>query len=344
MSPVLPPIVDGVWRLNSSSLSNILACPRKGWFQHCLKRVSAFSDPSMKFGTALHAAMEIRYRRDGAAACSQETRQMQDLAIDALYPPDNLQSPPEDEDSAWLCGGRAKEVIAHWNAEFGREPFEVLETERGVELPLGEIYDDPVAWCGSCNKAVATWETIESGQSYRTCSLCENTVHKIKLHLAGRLDALVRYNGVPMVHDYKSTKWQRGNGERWRMSPQFRAYCLLASSLGHGPVRDYWIDSLVVLKPLRKKTATSRPDNSFSRDQFHVTDNDLEEFKRETLLHAETFLRYAVAGAPPRNLNSCNIYRPCQFLPVCSCPSLESGLAWLGGGNYTEDCHNPLST
>ena len=334
MTPLPPlPIVDGVLRIDNSAMSNILRCPRYGWNSFVLKRVPARESDDLIFGKAIHAAQEWRYKTCGSREMTSEEKAAQEQVLEKAF------EGIEIDETNWQNLGRAKESIAYWNEHFKSEPFDVLETERPVERHLGAI--TALKWCNSCKRILRSWEVIGEEEERKYCA---ESAQQILVDFQGRLDAIVRYERKPLVHDYKKMKWKDDERDavRWQSSPQFRAYCWLASSLGYGEVRDYWIDSIVARKPLSRETKNSLPRNEFSREQYSITDSDIEEWKRDTLKHIETFLRYCADAPPPMNLNACSWPTKCAYWDCCSLKTEEQRSAWLNSGAYRDNLWSPM--
>lgn len=334
MTPPLSALVrDGVLRVDNTAMTAIRRCPRYAYHQVALKRVPAREGIDLFFGKALHTAQEWRYKHCASRAMKNEEKAQQEAVLEKEF-----ESAPVSEEE-WQNLGRAKESIAYWNEEFQKEPFEVLETERGVERELGELGGDAV-WCASC-------KSVNTVTYYGSCHGCGGLdTHPIKVNYIGRIDALVRYERKALGHDYKKMKerdW-KVDAVKYGMSPQMKGYCFLASSLGYGPINDWWVDSIVVRKPLVKETAKSAKRNEFSRDQYHYTDAAIEEWRQDTLKFIETWLGYVVAGVPPMNTDACTqFFRPCCYHSVCSCPTEAQRMAWLNSGEFKPATFDPLA-
>lgn len=330
MTPPLSALVrDGVFAVDNSKMSLIRLCPRKAYYHIALNRVPAREGSELSFGRALHAAQEFRYKKCGSRAIEPAEQAEQEAVLEKAFEEIKV------EDDNWQNIGRAKEAIAYWNHEFRGEPFEVLETERGVEIELGEV-DCPQCkgegWVRTDAEAVA-------------CPLCDDQ-RRTRVRYQARIDALVRYEGKVLLHDYKSCKeqdWKVADA-RYRMSPQFRGYCEVASTLGYGPVRDFWIDTMIVRKPLTRETKQSAPRNEFSRNQYHVTDGEIAEWKRDTLKLIESWLRFCAEGLPPMNLDACTaFFKPCCYYGVCSLKTEEQRRSWIMSSAFKESTFDPLA-
>lgn len=324
--PTLPPLTNGILRIDNTAMDAILKCPTYAWYKQAHRRIPCGFDSDLLFGQALHAAQEFRYKECGSAEITPAIHAKQEALIDSFFSDKQL---PDDE---WQNAARCKEAIAYWNREFKREPFEVLDTERGVEFELGWVD------CPKC-KGEGHIDTV-----FVECNLCAGDA-AFKVLYQGKIDAIVRYQGEVMVHDYKKSKYDHDDStlSKYEVSGQFRGYAWLASQLGYGPIRQYWIDSMICRKPLARATSKAKPRNEFFRDQFRVTDAQIEEWKRDTLLTIETWLRYCAGSQPPpKNRTQCAWPKKCAYFDVCKIDKLDSRLAWLGSSAF-KDCEwNPM--
>lgn len=331
----LPPLTNGILRIDNTGMESILKCPTFAWYRLAHKRIPASHDSDLLFGQALHAAQEYRYKECGSNEITPAVHANQEELIDSFFADKQL---PEDE---WQNAARCKEAIAYWNKEFKREPFEVLEVERGVEKYLNTLTE--LRWCASCQKILRHFE-IEGKEE--ECFYCGSHSSQIDIHYQGKIDAIVRYQGEVMIHDYKKSKYDHDDQTlaKYEVSGQFRGYTWLASQLGYGPIRQYWIDSMICRKPLARATSKAKPRNEFFRDQFRVTDVQIEEWKRDTLLTIETWLRYCAAShsTPPKNRTQCAWPKKCAYFGVCKIDNMQSRLAWLGSSAFKENDWNPM--
>lgn len=321
--PISALIRDGVFSIDNSRMALIRQCPRKAYYHIALNRVPAREGSELSFGRALHAAQEFRYKKCGSRAIEPAEQAEQEAVLEKAFEEIKV------EEDNWQNIGRAKEAIAYWNHEFRGEPFDVLETERGVEIELGSVECPHFRTVGCA-----------------VCGVCTG-MGILRIRYQARIDALVRYEGKVLLHDYKSCKeqdWKVADA-RYRMSPQFRGYCEVASTLGYGPVRDFWIDTMIARKPLSRETRQSAPRNEFSRNQYHVTDGEIAEWKRDTLKLIESWLRFCAEGMPPMNLDACTaFFKPCCYFDVCSITGGEAQrMAWLNSSAYKPSTFNPMA-
>lgn len=331
---MLPEIKDGVFRIDNSGMECILKCHTYALYKLAHRRIPAFTDPEQNFGRGIHAAMEWRYKKCGAKALTDEQKTAQAEFMERWFAKNPM--PSVDEDEAWQTPARAREAVGYYNEKYQDEPFEVVATEQSVEAELGSVpCPDP--------------EHSDFGR-LGLCPICgtrwSRTVATIKVMWQGKLDSLVLYNGKLMVRDFKTSKYDfDAKAElKFRLSGQFRGYCFLASTLNHGPVRDYWIDSIVMRKPLARETAKSKPRNEFDRAQFSVTDAEIEEWRADTLRQIEVWLQECARGAVTRNRTQCSWPKRCGFAEVCELRGEQQRLAWLESGAYRDNDWDPMKT
>jgi hypothetical protein len=309
MIPLPPlPIVDGVFRCDNSSLEGIQRCPRYGWHATALKRVSAAPSIYLNFGKAVHAAFEYRYLTCGSREMTADERLEQEKVLEKAF------EGVEIKDEDYLNLGRAKEVLALYNDEYPREPYEVLETEHGMEKELGEVRVQG-------RRVMVVWQC--------------------------RIDGVVRYDGKTMARDFKTSKMIDTEREaaKWKMNGQLRGNCFCLTGEKHGKVRDFWIDHICVRPPLSRNTKNSLPRTEFHRAQHHVTDTEIEEWRNDCLREIEVWLNQCAENRPPpmRRI-SCAWPSKCQFFDVCSVSSGEEArMKWLESSAYKDNDFNPLA-
>src|SRR5437870_10379930 len=127
------PLVDGAFFIDNSTLELLTTCPRALEYNRLFCRVSSAAKPSISFGSAIHLALEWRYRncRNSSPDALEESEQAGLLAKFFQENP-----PPEDEfrNLNW-----AVEIIKHYNQTYQVEPFNILvdsDSQPLVEMPF----------------------------------------------------------------------------------------------------------------------------------------------------------------------------------------------------------------
>lgn len=307
----LPIIKDGAIRIDNSGCEAIQHCPRYAWQLLMLRRTSAARDPAKAFGTAIHAALEHRYRKLGARAVDKETALEQEAILAKHF--EGVELPLDEHRNL----GGAKDVIGHYNATHGAELFDVLATELPYERELGvvEVHDGPMSVC-------------------------------VPLIYQGKTDGILRYAGRPRIRDFKTTTFYTAEREhaKWTMSGQMRGYCWLFSdpALAYGTIRTAQLDIMVLRPPLQRVTSKSLPRVQVERLEYSYTDTEIEEWRLDTLRIVENWVNQCVGGPPPMHRRACAWPTRCQFFDVCSCGTEEQRMAWLQSGAFVDNTWNPL--
>lgn len=245
MIPPLP-LIDGTLFLdNSGWMENIMTCHRRLEYSQLLRRISSEESTALNFGTAIHSALDLRYKIYG------------NQPVDILYN-DQVASvlstffdlhPTPLADHRTL--NHAIEIVKRYNDKYGVEEFDLLE------------YDEPVK-CNHCNGSGTTHPMpLTEDQQGPDCHFCAGTgkqklmvelpfalhlydhqlpantldkfdrmsglhldVYKIPIFYSGRIDLPLLRGPNIFVMDHKTTSMLgKGFFDEKKMSAQQKGYC-----------------------------------------------------------------------------------------------------------------------
>lgn len=156
-----------------------------------------------------------------------------------------------------------------------------------------------------------------------------------KYVLSGHLDRLVEFDGTLFVMDHKTTGSSLGAFYFTEFNPhnQMSLYTLASRVVFNAPISGVIIDAAQIAVGF---TAFARGITMRSEDQ-------LDEWLRDTVEWLRLAEHYASSGHYPRNENSCHKFGGCQFRDVCAkSPSVRDN--FLRAEFKQTDPWNPLKT
>lgn len=327
------PLVDGCLLIDNSFLETLSTCPRAAEYSKLHARISSADKPALNFGTAIHSALEYRYKH--------YQNKTPDLYFDeqvAVLLTKHFESNPQPMDDFRNLNW-AMTVMKRYNEKYPIEPFNLLkdfENNPMVELSFAlDLF------------------------TYRGFPYGGTKGEAIKVIYTGRIDLPVMREGQLFILDHKTTSilgnsfWEKG-----RMSTQGKGYCWAFEQLTGQTVHGYGINAIRTKEPPlyvsnqdttkangRKYTAADIDkwwDESLQREWFYLKDSDIAEWKRDAIEKIEWFFwMYSRQNFPMFNPNPCTMYGKCQYFDVCTCEESERG-TMLSSGLYTDNVWSPL--
>lgn len=341
----LPPGVleNNVLRIDSTGFGQVTDCSRKGWHSQAWRRVLVGRDEARGFGSAIHAAMDVRQkwlaRYAKTVRYDNGSKELATL-IDAVH--HIQQSLDKSRELATLIDktlerefegvvladdehrtlGRAKEVMGEYCQKYPSEEFEILASEQAGEFELGEVdfwREDLRLW----QKCEVIWQFKIDGiwESLDEKALCiKDTKTAVQANL-----------------QHEQAKYQ--------MSVQMKMYCWAAGKLLGRPVNDAVIDLLIIRKPTARPSKLAR--NEFHRFNLSYTDGVLAECRRDVLFKISQWLSACARPEPPPMDGApgrCISYgKLCPYWEVCEQTAERDRIAWLMGSRYVENTWDPLA-
>lgn len=312
----LPPnlLSTGELRIDWSGFSRILECHRKAWHLLCHRRELDGYAAALTYGSAIHAGLDVwqQHLMTGSTDRSAILSAMEAAAATAFT---GIEVP----DGEWRTLGRAIETLglyvdARWDED---RTFNIIESEKYHERTLGVINPRGlrpihVIWQG---KIDGVWEDPRNGN--RIIKDSKTSSKQFELHgpSGGPGRDVVRY----------------------QQSGQFQGYCFLTSSTAA------IVDIITGLPPLQRPTAKSPPRNSFDRQTFEWTADQLSAWQRRTLHQINQWLEAIALGDPTLlfHTNACAWPTVCPYYSACEQKTEEMRMRWLASGRFRDYTWNP---
>lgn len=321
--------------VSPSQLEVIRTCPCMWKHKHIYRRVLAEPNAAAHGGTAFDAALNLRYKRHGAAPCTPETEADMLALIDRAY--EGVELPLEEHRTP----ARFKEAIVGYNQWWKREPFTVLGVQVPFAVLLGDVATPPV-------------HTVTSTR----------LPARVKVVLRGLLDLYVQTSEHVIIMDTKTSNNDLdGNYDN---SAQMKAYMWALTELarlhpdrGLPPVVHAAQINGVIIRPPYKNEARVAKGNDKPRLQFtrsfpsFFTPERLERWRTDTLAWVKTALGWVAEDHFPQNERHCTFHmdaafknygtygKPCPYLEVCSLPPGQHEMA-LASDRYMDYSRGPM--
>ncbi|SRR6266536_549701 len=309
----LPPLqlVDDCFFIDNTFLERLTTCPRSLEYSELLRRIGSAAKPSLTFGSALHLALEQRYRRCGNRKPDLLEESEICLALSDFYRiPENM--PPEDD---WRNLNWAIEVFKQYNNHYATEPFDLLVNDKGeilTELPF-------------------VLELHKHGD--------------IRILFSGRIDLPVLWDKQTFVIDHKTTSVLGDNFFKdHRVSPQLFGYCLAFEQITKRKVNGFCVNAI------RSRPAPAKPvggfdrwwSEGFGRHKEYIFPHQIEEWRHNTIaLIEEFFWHYERAFMPQKKKWCVGKYGECQYYGVCDLPPDQRPVL-LSSNLFTDNTWTPL--
>jgi len=292
-------------RINSSSLSLILSCPRKSYYVLHRKLRSISESPALIFGSAIHKALEVFYshpyaKRDIPAKFKEysdmmafgkpapEPEHFLYKAISAFVEAAQPLAALPDTDKRSITNGIW--ILQEYFKTYIHDPYEVYCDANG---PVTE----------------------------RTGELLIHDDGALRIILFGTIDVVLKNLADQRVlpSDHKTTS-QVGHDFFNRLKPnhQYTGYVLLTQKVLGLTATEFLVNALQV----KSRPVTARGSGPhFTRQVTTRSDFDIEEFKDSVLEAVNNYLRWEATGKwPLGTVDACAQWGGCSFLQVCSSP------------------------
>lgn len=315
MTPILPLLQDGAFLVDNSFLDSTTTCVRKAQYRYLLNRSPGGEKAALNFGTAIHLALDWRYK-----TC--QNRQVTDADEQHIH--DNILVPFFEQNPVAEGEHRTLnwcfEIIKHYNKNYLIEPFKLLKWKDRDEV-MSEI------------TFIHDLATLKyDGQD-------------IPVKYVGRIDLPVVWDDCLMILDHKTTS-MLGNFyfDGQKISPQYEGYCwAMQRTLGTNLVSGFCINGI------RTKEAPAKPRSGwdvwwsecFERHKEYLRPGQLEEWQENTIALIEEWLWHYGRGIFPAKKKACTMYGKCAYYDVCYLPKQNRELV-LAGDQFIEDKWSPL--
>lgn len=337
------PLVNGKLHIDNSLLE-LLACPRKLEYNQIQKRIPAIAGQALSFGTAIHLALECRYKNFeplwDVRACETAQAQLLEQHFSANPPPEG-----DHRDFNF-----ALEVVQHYNATYGIEPFNLLEYDTPVPCNQcggdGEINAPSVIKCPMCQ---GTGKATKMCELPFALDLC--TLNGLEVVYTGKIDLPVSWDGHIMIGDNKTAS-QLGPSyfDQYRMSSQLIGYCYaFKETTGKKPI-GFFVNAIrTKAKSLKMTTgASTKTDEAkwwsecFFREKEYVDQWRLDEWKQNAIAKVEELLWHYSRGYFPMKTTACVMWGRCAFYDICYYPP-NNRADILAGNSFKDNTWTPLT-
>lgn len=287
--------------LDNSSVDEFL-CSRKFEYSRVMRKRPAVTKPALTFGSAIHLALKLRYRR-GCGPVSSDTEARQMYLLEKFWE----KNPTSINDYRTL--DLAQQAIRDYNQSYRQEPFSMCQHAEFDSL-VEEAFAVPIGTVGS-----------------------------VKVIWMGRIDMAVEQDGKLYVFDHKTTSM---GGEfvtqDYYLSSQFKGYAWALSSLLKRPVQGAMVNVLVIRKPAKIRGKG----NEFLRVTVNYDEYILEEWRNNMLNTASDILHCYDRGVFPMQTKACvGRYGRCEFFDVCTLTP-AARLPYLESGAYESNTWTPF--
>jgi len=289
------PLIDGCLLIDNSTLETLTTCPRAMQYSKLHKRTLAGTRASLNFGSAIHNALEYRYKTCKNTAPTDTQWQEQGKVIEDFF----TKNPAVEDDyrtSSW-----AVDLVKKYNQIYSVEPFNVLVDAKGDTLCelsfILDLFDHPLDRLG---------------------------IGTVPVKYIGRIDLPVQWDGGIWILDHKTTSMLGAQYfEAATMSAQQLGYVWAFQELTKQKCQGFVINAIRVKQPPAKpkEGLDSWWRESFQRQRFHVQEEQLVEWKANTIALVKEFFYHYEQGMFPQKTAWCvGKYGKCQYFDVCSLP------------------------
>lgn len=322
------PLKNGVLEIDNSFIEKLTTCPRALQYAYLQKRIPSGDRPPLNFGSAIHAALEYRYK-----TLKNEPPTFldnQDI-FDKVLQPYFANNPQPEEDHRTLQF--AYEIVEQYNSRYAHEPFSLMVKDDGsvmaemsFAVPLFEFTPKSTQWSYENNE----YYTLEQ--------------EPIKVIYTGRIDLPVLWDNQIVIGDHKTTGMLGSfYMDGLKVSPQFEGYCWAFEQLTGKKVSGFFINAI------RTKSKPGKPtkgwdswwDESFSRHKEYLRPGQLDEWKNNTIQLIKEFFYHYSNDFMPQKKKACTMYGKCPYYDICYLPE-ESRQQMLKSDQFTNNEWSPL--
>ena len=325
--PTLP-LIDGCLFIdNSSWIEGFSTCYRFLQYKSLNLRVPYADKPSLNFGSAIHLALEHRYRKYKNGYVDDQYYSEVGELLTKFFD----EHPPAAGE--WRTLNWAMSVIKRYNERYDMESFSLLVDDK--KEPMVEL-----------SFALPLYTHTTGVWGFAT-----DQPPKIPIIYSGRIDLPVSVGGQTFVVDHKTTSILGPSFfERMKMSAQQKGYCWAFEQLTDVSVSGYIINAIRTKEPPAyvmyntkqgKYTPESWWQESLQRERFLLKPGELDEWKRNTIALVEEFFHHYQSGYMPMKTTWCTQFGRCPYFDVCSMAEEDRGVM-LASGMFTDNVWSPL--
>lgn len=337
------PLIDGVLFIdNSGFIEGISTCTRYLQYKTLNQRIAAGEKSSLNFGSAIHLALEHRYRF------------WQNRPVDDKYYEDVAtiftkffdEHPCPSDDFRTL--NWAMELVREYNKRYNIEEFSLL-ADKATGEPLVELpFALPICQVNLETLDIQTWdgkkETLLPGY--------------VGVIYSGKVDLAVIIDSQLYVLDHKTS--EKIGDQFWneyRMSSQPRGYAWAFQKLTGLKVHGYVINCIrskekpqyvIKGKSYTREGKTTTPEqwwkDTYQRERFLIKhdQDEMGEWEENTKEQILQFFWHYKRGYFPMKTKWCASYGKCPYYDVCSLAASDRSVM-LQSGLYQDNTWSPLN-
>ncbi len=307
-------------------MEGLMSCDRLLEYKSLRRRILAAEKPSLNFGSAIHLALEYRYKTYQHR--SVDDAYYNEVATHLTQFFDEHQVPSED----WRNLNWCMKLLRKYNEKYDIEQFNLLKdhedkpmVELSFALPL-YTYHGP----------------------YRGVTM------NIPIIYTGRIDLPVSIDGSIFITDHKTTSMMgQMFWDQQRRSSQQKGYVWAFQNLTGIKVDGYQINGIRTKEPPQyvqagvkgtgKYTTENWWNETFQRERFIIKPGDTEEWKANTIALLENFFHKYNQNYLPMMTTWCSHYGRCAYYDVCQLDASDRDF-FLASGLYADNTWSPLKS
>lgn len=327
------PLQGGALFVDNSMLELLQTCTRALEYNRLMLRVAAADKPSLNFGSAIHLALEHRYRTYRSDQVDYDCEEEQGKILTAYF-----EQHPQPVDD-WRTVNWAIEVMRMYNKMYPVEAFQLLSAANDMTDYNGKV----IVGAGE--------PLVELPFALPLMTYIDHEMGiKIPIIYTGRIDLPNNLDGAIMVMDHKTTSMLGSQFfEKAAMLAQLRGYMWAFERLTGLKVHGYTVNALRTKEPPVKMTSGAMStteirkwwNESFQRQNFYKQPEEIEEWRQNTIALVNEFFYHWKTGYFPMKTSWCTVYGRCQYYEVCNLPTKDRGIM-LSSNQYTDNTWTPL--
>ena len=324
---------DYVFQIDNTSLEVFNTCPRSAEYRLVEARVPHPSS-ALIFGAAIHAGLEVWYKSFEDQQRLGETLQRHALhAALITYENESKNVAPIYLEGEWRSADRACDTLSRYFKHYYLNDVDGIVLDKDGRPCVERAFSAPLAII-PFNKELPQ-ECFYEQHKEKTAF-----VRNVHVYWTGRIDLVVKDQGNTWVMDHKTTSMLGPSfWDTFTISSQMLGYCWAAEKvLLDGPVRGLLLNAIVGRKLTKTGVGTE-----FHRKHYYYTQDQIEDWKTNTIALVSMFLGSLKAGFFPQSTAWCvGKYGKCRYHDVCSLPSNQRH-SLLHSDQFTHNTWSPLN-
>ena len=322
------PLIDGCLFIDNSFL-DLFVCPRKLQYNRLEQRTPTADNVALSFGTAIHLALEYRYKQTDA--CNWTDGKNEQAALLHSY---FGQHPAPEDDHRDL--NFAIEIIQRYNQRYTFEPFSLLTDQDGRPMVEMSFALPLFSWSSE------TPLDRESGTDG----------WHVPVIYTGRIDLPVMWDDQLIIMDHKTTGMLGSTFfDQYRMSAQQIGYCWAFEQATKKKVTGFAVNAIRTKAPTQKMLSGTASNTEiekwwsegFFREREYIQPWRIEEWKENTIALVREFLWHYKQDYMPMKTRNCTMFGRCPYYDVCYFPPNNRGTI-LESNQFVTNNWTPLKT